>query len=43
MTALGSHLPGFSVLDVELVGEPDALIVGPASRIFEDGETPGSH
>ncbi|MFJ4027232.1 polyphosphate kinase 2 [Paenarthrobacter sp. NPDC089989] len=29
--------------DIELVGTPDALIVGPASRIFEDGETPGSH
>jgi hypothetical protein len=27
--------------DTELVAAPDSLIVGPASRIFEDGESPG--
>jgi polyphosphate kinase len=27
--------------DSELVTAPDSLIVGPASQIFEDGETPG--
>ncbi|MGO3153029.1 MAG: polyphosphate kinase 2 [Galactobacter sp.] len=26
--------------DLELVGEPDALIVGPPSEVYDDGETP---
>lgn len=32
------HLFDYEDKDTDLVGEPDSLIVGSASRIFEDGE-----
>ncbi|MDR6508554.1 polyphosphate kinase 2 [Arthrobacter oryzae] len=37
------HMFDYADKDTELVTAPDSLIVGPASRIFEDGETPGVH
>lgn len=36
------HVFRYGDKDVELVMEPDSLIVGPASRIFEDGGIPGA-
>ncbi len=35
------HMFDYEDKDNELVAAPDSLIVGPASRIFEDGESPG--
>ncbi|WP_309108476.1 polyphosphate kinase 2 [Arthrobacter sp.] len=35
------HMFDYEDKDTELVAAPDSLIVGPASRIFEDGESPG--
>ena len=35
------HLSDYEDKDTELVAGPDSLIVGPASQIFEDGESPG--
>ncbi len=37
------HMFDYDDKDTELVTAPDSLIVGPASRIFEDGERPGAH
>ena len=36
------HMFDYDDKDTELVTAPDSLIVGPASRIFEDGERPGA-
>ena len=36
------HMFDYDDKDTELVSAPDSLIVGPASRIFEDGERPGA-
>lgn len=35
------YLYDYEDKDTELVAAPDSLIVGPASRIFENGERPG--
>ena len=35
------HMFDYEDKDTELVAAPDSLIVGPASMIFEDGESPG--
>ena len=36
------HMFDYEDKDTGLVAAPDSLIVGPASRIFEDGESPGA-
>jgi hypothetical protein len=36
------HLYDYKDKDTQLVAAPDNLIVGPASKIFENGERPGA-